>query len=308
MPSAAEVREQQRDAWDRFSGGWEKWDHVVFPMLQPVGDEMIRMLGVAETAEHLDVASGTGEPALTIATIASRGRVVLTDLAAGMLDVARRNAASRDITNIEIRECSADDLPFPDASFDSISCRMGFMYFPDLPLAVDELRRVLRPGGKICVSVWAHPDGNPWATIPMGAIGTELELPTPPPDAPGLFRCAAPGAISALFESAGLRDMSEVDVRSELLVDSADEYWNFTTGVAAPLAGYSRRLRDYFARSADELGFLFVDATPAMQAAAAGNRRADLLYFPTNLHYTPAGHRVLADQIARSLSSARSAR
>ena len=73
--------------------------------------------------------------------------------------------------------------------------------------------------------------------------------------------------------------------------------------IAAPLAGYSRALRAYLARSAGELGFLFVDATPAMQAAAAGSRRAELLYFPTNLHYTPAGHRVLAQQIAQALEA-----
>ena len=75
--------------------------------------------------------------------------------------------------------------------------------------------------------------------------------------------------------------------------------------IAAPLAAHSRALRAYLARSAQELGFLFVDATPAMQAAAAGNRRADLLYFPTNLHFTPAGHRVMAEQIARALALTR---
>jgi len=74
--------------------------------------------------------------------------------------------------------------------------------------------------------------------------------------------------------------------------------------IAAPLAGYSRALRAYLARSAQDLGFLFVDATAAMQTAAAGSRRADLLYFPTNLHYTPAGHRVLADELSRNLAAA----
>lgn len=74
--------------------------------------------------------------------------------------------------------------------------------------------------------------------------------------------------------------------------------------VAAPLAGYSRALRAYLARSAEELGFLFVDATPALQAAAAGSRQEDLLYFPTNLHFTPAGHRVMAEEIARALAEA----
>lgn len=73
--------------------------------------------------------------------------------------------------------------------------------------------------------------------------------------------------------------------------------------IAAPLAGYSRALRSYLARSAEELGFVFVDSTRAFQAAAAKSGPADLLYFPTNLHYTPAGHRVFAETVARSFES-----
>jgi ubiquinone/menaquinone biosynthesis C-methylase UbiE len=235
MSQPDEVREQQRQTWDRFSAGWEKWDHLVLPMLQPVGDEMLRLLAVRDGAEHLDVASGTGEPGLTIAASAPHGRVVLTDLAGGMLDVAKRSAAARGIDNIEIRECSADALPFADATFDSISCRFGFMFFPDISGAVRELTRVLKPGGKVCTAVWAQPDDNPWATIPMGAIATEIELPAPSPDAPGMFRCATPGAISAIFESAGLHDVSEIDVHAALLAASAEVYWQYMTEVAAPV-------------------------------------------------------------------------
>ena len=75
--------------------------------------------------------------------------------------------------------------------------------------------------------------------------------------------------------------------------------------LAQPLAAYSDALRAYFARAADEFGFVFVDPTEAMRAAAVDDRREDLLYFPTNLHYTPAGHRLLAEQLARSLAGGR---
>ena len=240
MADANEIREQQRQTWDRFSRGWERWDHLVLPMLEPVGDEMLRLLDVAEDARHLDVASGTGEPGLTIATRAPRGQVVLTDPAAGMIDVATRSAATRGIDNVEFRVCGADDLPFDDATFDSISCRFGFMFFPDIPAAVDELRRVLKPGGRLCTAVWAQPDGNPWATIPMGAIAAEVDVPAPAPDAPGLFRCAAPGAIGDVFAAAGLHDVTETDVRGVLGTPSADEYWDYMSEVAAPVvAGLS---------------------------------------------------------------------
>lgn len=235
MPEADEVREQQRQTWDRFSRGWEKWDHLVLPMLQPVGDEMLGLLQVSDDAHHLDVASGTGEPALTIAEQTPSGRVVLTDPAAGMIEVATRSAAARNIDNVEFHVCGADDLPFADETFDSISCRFGFMFFPDIPRAVSELRRVLKPGGRLCTAVWAGPEGNPWATIPIAAIATETELLATPPDAPGLFRCATPGSIGDVFSAAGFDDVRETDVRAALTTTSAEEYWRYMTEVAAPV-------------------------------------------------------------------------
>lgn len=237
MTSADEVREQQRATWDRFAGGWKKWDRLVVEMLQPTGDEMIRTLALQEDGEHLEVAAGTGEPGLSIAERLPRGRVVLTDLSAGMLATAEANAQARGLQNVEVRECGADALPFADSTFDTVGCRFGFMFFPDIPGAVAELVRVLRPGGPIAVAVWAEPAGNPWATIPMGAITAEVELPTPKPDAPGLFRCAAPDTIARLFRDAGLDPVAETEVRATLDPQSAEDYWTFITEVTAPVVG-----------------------------------------------------------------------
>jgi ubiquinone/menaquinone biosynthesis C-methylase UbiE len=232
---ADEIREQQRQTWDRFSGGWAKWDDLVREMMGPVGDEMIRSLELRDDGEHLDVAAGTGEPGLSIAARVSHGRVVLTDLSPEMLVAASANAKARGLGNVDVRECGVDALPFDDASFDTISCRFGFMFFPDIPGAVAELLRVLRSGGRISIAVWAEPPGNPWATIPMAAISSEVALPTPAPDAPGLFRCAAPGAIASVLRDAGMRTVVESDVRTTLDPVSAEDYWAFITEVTAPV-------------------------------------------------------------------------
>src|SRR5258708_21813136 len=101
--------------------------------LGPVGAAIIERLGIASDQQHLDIAAGTGEPGLTVARLAPRGRVVLTDLSAEMLDVATRRADAQGITNFETRVCSADDLPFGDAAFDSISVRFGTCSFPTSP-------------------------------------------------------------------------------------------------------------------------------------------------------------------------------
>ena len=232
---ADEVRRQQRQTWDRFSPGWAKWDALVMTMLAPVGAEMVRELAVRDGTDHLDIASGAGEPGLSIAALDPRGRVVLTDLSGGMLAVASANAAARGLTNVEVRECGADDLPFGDASFDTISCRFGFMFFPDVGAAVTELLRVLRPGGRISAAVWAEPPGNPWATIPLAAISAEVRLPVQPPDSPGLFRCAAPDAIARVFRDAGMHDVAQTDVRGFVEPASAEDYWTYATEVLAPV-------------------------------------------------------------------------
>src|SRR4051795_5842179 len=154
MPSAEEIQDAQRATWARLSGSWEKWDRIIMDQLAPVGAAMIERLDIAEDQQHLDIAAGTGEPGLTIARLAPKGRVVLTDLAPEMLDVAARRAAALGVTNIETKVCSADDLPFGDATFDSLSVRFGYISFPDEAKATVEFARVLKPGGRICASVW----------------------------------------------------------------------------------------------------------------------------------------------------------
>src|SRR6185437_7899196 len=167
MPSADEIRDGQRAAWAGLSAGWEKWDSVIMDQLGPVGAAMIDRLDIHDDQQHLDIASGTGEPGLTIARRAPHGRVVLTDLVAEMLDIAARRAQAQGIANVETQVCSADDLPFDDDTFDSISVRFGYMFFPDMAGATAEFGRVLQPGGRLCSSVWINPDDNPWTMIAM---------------------------------------------------------------------------------------------------------------------------------------------
>ena len=225
MPSADEIRAAQRATWAGLSVGWEKWDSVIMNQLGPVSAAMIERLDIADDHQHLDIASGTGEPGLTIARLSPNGRVVLTDLVAEMLDIAVRRAGAQGIANVETTVCSADDLPFDDATFDGVSVRFGYMFFPDVAKATAEFARVLKPGGRLCSSVWVRPDMNPCTTIAMQAIATEAVVPPPDPSGPNMFRCAAPGQVSALYVGAGLCDVAEWDVDVELVTQSPAEYW-----------------------------------------------------------------------------------
>jgi ubiquinone/menaquinone biosynthesis C-methylase UbiE len=201
MTSADEIRDVQRTTWAGLSAGWEKWDSVIMDQLRPVGAAIIERLDIAEDHQHLDIAAGTGEPGLSIARLLPKGRVVLTDLVAEMLDIAARRASAQGIANIETTVCGADDLPFDDATFDSVSARFGYMFFPDVAKATAEFARVLKPGGRLCSSVWVKPEENPWTTIAMQTI------------------------VSALYDGAGLRDIAEWDVGVELVTRSPEQYW-----------------------------------------------------------------------------------
>jgi ubiquinone/menaquinone biosynthesis C-methylase UbiE len=230
-----EIREQQKQSWNKFSGGWKKWDEMTMDFLRPMGQEIIDSINPSGNDMVLDIAAGTGEPGLTIAMMLKGGKVVITDLAEDMLTVARENAVTRGISNIETKACDVCELPFADNSFDAISCRFGFMFFPDMQLAANEMTRVLKPGGRIAVSVWNIPEKNFWVTAIMSTINRNMDLPQAPSGAPGMFRCCKPGLMKELFEKAGLKKITEKEVSSQLKSETAENYWSMMTEVGAPI-------------------------------------------------------------------------
>jgi ubiquinone/menaquinone biosynthesis C-methylase UbiE len=233
-PQLQEIREQQKAAWNKFSPGWKKWDFEILDFMQPFANEIIDLINPKGSEVVLDVAAGTGEPGLSIATMLSEGKVIITDLADEMLNIARENAAKKGITNVEFRACDVSELPFSDNTFDAISCRMGFMFFPDMLLAAKEMFRVLKPSGKIAIAVWSVPEKNFWVTAIGGTINRNMQLPPPLPEAPGMFRCAKPGLMTDIFNQAGFKNTSEKEITGKLNCGTAAVYWNMMTEIAAP--------------------------------------------------------------------------
>jgi ubiquinone/menaquinone biosynthesis C-methylase UbiE len=230
-----QIREQQRASWNKFSTGWQKWDCLMMGFSKPMGNEMIRLLNPKDSEVVLDIASGTGEPGLTIAAKLTGGKVIISDLAENMIKISQENAAKRGIKNIETVVCDVSELPFPDNTFDAISCRFGFMFFPDMFLAAKEILRVLKPGGRVVTAVWNVPEKNFWVTAISSTINKNMEMPAAPPETPGIFRCAESGMIRNLFLKAGFKNTSEQEVNSKLKCGTPDVYWNMMTEVAAPV-------------------------------------------------------------------------
>ncbi len=229
------IRDQQKATWNKFSPGWEKWNDFNMRFLQPMGNSIIRLLDIAETDRVLDVATGTGEPGLTIAGITTTGTVTGTDLSEEMLTIAARFAAERNLRNYTTNVADVCELPFPDDSFDKISCRMGFMFFPDMLMAAKEMYRVLKPGGKLATSVWGLPADNAWIAGIMTVVARNIVLPPPVPGAPGMFRCSDPGQMSGLLEQAGFSLVKSETLAGYVDHGTPERFWIQMQEVAAPV-------------------------------------------------------------------------
>jgi ubiquinone/menaquinone biosynthesis C-methylase UbiE len=220
-----QIREEQKQRWNNVSAGWEKWDQFIMEFLRPAGDAIIEQLEIKEDDIVLDIAAGTGEPGLTIAGIAKKGKVIGTDLSGEMLLKADANAAAKGLKNYSTKPADVCELPFDDNTFNKISCRMGFMFFPDMQLAANEMYRVLKPGGRVAISVWSTPDKNFWYTIITDVINKYIKLQSSSPGAPGMFRCAQPGLMTNVFAQAGFKPMGEQEIAGKVDFVDADTYW-----------------------------------------------------------------------------------
>jgi SAM-dependent methyltransferase len=185
----------------------------------------------------LDLASGVGDPALSIAReVAPSGRVTATDLGPGMMSLAEELARKKGLTNIEFREANAESLPFADKSYDVLTCRFGVMFFPDLPKALRECFRVLKPLGRAAFVAWGKKD-QPFFTTTAGIVLKHVPLPPPPPDpdAPNLFMFGDRDRLRRALEAAGFSNVHEEDrIVAGRWASSVEEYWEQFTEVAAP--------------------------------------------------------------------------
>jgi ubiquinone/menaquinone biosynthesis C-methylase UbiE len=230
-----ELLEQQRENWNQYSSGWKKWDELIMGAMKPVGDALLDELPIRGNEHVLDVASGTGEPGLSLTLMLPGGEVTGTDLSEKMVAIANENGLSRGLPNYRSQACDAADLPFNDQVYDHVVCRFGIMFFPDIGQGLAEMTRVLKKGGKMAVAVWAAPEKNPFITIMASTIMKKLNLPAPRADKPGIFRCATPGYSRQLLRDAGLNDVTETNLTGHAVFESAPHYWEVMSDVAGPL-------------------------------------------------------------------------
>lgn len=191
----------------------------------------------------LELAAGPGDTGfLALSRLAPKGSLHATDVAPEMLEAARRRAEELDLDGVTFGIEDMASLSLADATFDGVLCRWGLMLVPDLEAAASEIARVLRPGGRASLAVWADPADNEWMTA-AGRSALELGLlERPDPDAPGPFRLSGEGALEALLARAGLEVEVAEDVPMTWRASSLDAWWGISRDMSRMLAMLLERL------------------------------------------------------------------
>ncbi len=221
----ADVRQEERERWERVAPRWGRRAERIRDLGMPVSLWLIENLRLQPGQRLLELAAGPGDTGFLAAELIQPGGVLIcSDAAEAMLDVARARAEELRVDKVEFRRLELEWIDLDTASVDAVLCRWGIMLIPDPGASLQEMRRVLRAGGRAAVAVWDDPEANPWATIPGRSL-VELGHAEPPDrNAPGMFALAAPGRLEEALSDAGFTDVTVEAVSIERRYADVHEY------------------------------------------------------------------------------------
>ena len=217
-----------REQWQAAAEAWHRWGPTLKVWLGPATEALLDLAEIVPGSRVLDVAAGAGEPAMTAAErVGPTGSVLATDLSPNLLAFAKQSARERGLANLETRVMDGENLELAADSFDAVLSRVGLIYFPDQQRALTEMRRVLRPGGRVAAAVYTTPDQNRFFSIPVSIIRRRAQLPPPLPGQPGPFSLGSPGVLETALRQAGFRDIETRVIPSPLHLPAAAECVRF---------------------------------------------------------------------------------
>lgn len=213
-------------AWGESAAYWDKHRAMIRRMFAPVTVGLVSAAAINEGMNVLDVAGGSGEPSLTLASVVGpEGLVNYTDAVQAMVGAAEAAGTAEGLKNISFAHAPAESLPFGNNSFDAVVCRFGAMFFSDPALACREMLRVARPGAAVAFAVWRAKERNPYLYVVTDVLGQFIPPEPEPPDAPGAFRFAEPGLFAGILEKAGGKQVAESTLDFQIELETGiDEY------------------------------------------------------------------------------------
>ena len=248
--SGDDMRAHLHGMWAAVAPAWAEHAAYADARGAAVAEKMLELTAPAPGEHVLELACGPGGLGLAAAArVAPGGHVLLSDVAAEMTAIASARAEALGLRNVSTRDLDLESIEQPDDSHDVVLCREGLMFATEPERAVREIRRVLRPGGRVALAVWGPRDRNPWLGVVFDAVSEQLGRPVPPPGVPGPFSLADPSRLAALLSGAGLADVVVTELSVPLRDASFEDWWGRTSALAGPLATILASLPDPAARA-----------------------------------------------------------
>ena len=212
----------------------EKWKAKSAALGNAVTQALVEYSRPLPGMRALDLASGTGEPGISLAQRVPQGSVTAVDQSSELLDIASERARSKKLSNFTTQQADAHQLPFAGQSFDLATCRFGVMFFSDAQQALAELRRVLKPGARACFAAWGPVEQPYWQTT-MKIVHRRVGGAMLPPRGADPFRFSAAGALSKALNAAGFHEAEESTQNFPWTwPGDAEEVFEYACAVAAP--------------------------------------------------------------------------
>ena len=236
-PTRDPLRAQLLGMWSSVAGGWAAHAGYVDARGRPISQRMLALTAPRPGERVLELACGTGGPGLDAAALVEPGGdVIVSDFSAEMTAIAARRIADDGLVNVSARVLDIEAIDEPDGSYDVVLCREGLMLVPDPELGAREIRRVLRPGGRVAVSVWGPRERNPWLSVVFDTVAEVLGLPTPPPGIPHPFALSDARRLASVLAGSGLVGVEVDEGSTPYRAASVGEWWERTVALAGPLA------------------------------------------------------------------------
>lgn len=218
-------RQESLENWGRVAPGWEERREWMLDNTRRVNGWLVDKLDPEPGQTILEIGAGAGELGFQVAERLEEGRVISTDFAPEMVEIARRQSEARGLTNVEHRVLNAEAMDLDDDTVDGVVCRWAYMLMADPAAAFRETRRVLRRGGRLAFAVWRTAERNPWQAVPGMTIVQRGHMPPPVPGAPGIFALGEPGRIRELVTGAGFAEPELEEIAFEWRYADFDDLW-----------------------------------------------------------------------------------